>query len=222
MRDHYGMAVFDSIEEVMHPTHCALLVIDMQNDLVNTSGAYASAGEDVSLVRTVIDPIRRLIDMAHSAGVPVIYTMNETLPDGRSDSPAWAYWKNYSRPGLNGNYTIAGTWGVEIIPELAPEPQDSTVRKHRSDGFVGTDLDLILKAAGAKTVVTCGIVTNGCVESTARHAAFLDYHSVVVGDACASSSLELHEAALRLLGGRHDVVSVDTVEQLWGTAPQPK
>ena len=215
MRDHYGMAVFDTLDEVLNPGHSALLVIDMQNDLVSADGAYASAGEDYLAARSVIDPIRRLIAMAHTADAPVIYTMNTTLENGGSDSPAWAYFKSYSRPALNGTYTVEGTWGCEIIPELAPEPSDRIVRKHRSDAFVGTDLYLILRAAEVKTVVSCGIVTNGCVESTVRHAAFLDYYSVVVEDACASSSPELHTAALSLLRGRHDLVPVNLIEEIW-------
>lgn len=215
MRDHYGKVVFDSIDEVLDPSHCALLVIDMQNDLMSEQGAYASVGEDVAPMRAAISPIRALIESARESRVPIIYTMNVTLANGRSDSPAWAYFKNYSRPGLNGAYTIEGTWGAEIIPEVSPTALDLTVRKHRSDAFVGTDLEIMLRALGVKTVVTCGIVTNGCVESTARHAAFLDFCSVVVEDAVASSSHELHLAALTVLRARHDVVSTELVAKRW-------
>lgn len=215
MRTHHGQRVFETLDEVLAPDHSALVVVDMQNDLLSLDGAYASAGEDVDRVRGSISHVRRLIDIAHEAGVPVIYTMNTTLPDGRSDSPAWAYFKNYARPDLAGSYTIDGTWGWEIIPELTPTPDDVLIRKHRSDAFVGTDLDVVLRACQAKTVVTCGIVTNGCVESTVRHAAFLDYYSVLVEDACQSSSASLHEAALQLLRGRHDLVTVDIIQKKW-------
>lgn len=215
MRDHYGKLVFDSVDEVLDPRHCALIVIDMQNDLMSEQGAYASVGEDVTPMRGVIDPIRTLIEAARGSQVPIIYTMNVTLANGRSDSPAWAYFKNYSRPGLNGAYTIEGTWGAEIISEVRPAASDLIVRKHRSDAFVGTDLEIMLRALEVTTVVTCGIVTNGCVESTARHAAFLDFCSVVVEDAVASSSHELHEAALTVLRARHDVVPSGLVIKRW-------
>jgi nicotinamidase-related amidase len=216
MREINGMAVFETVEEILQPAHTALLVIDMQNDLLSDDGAYARRGEDASLVRAVIEPVRRLVEAAHDAGVLVIYTQNTTLPDGRSDSPAWSYFKSYSRPELAGQYTVDGTWGHEIIPELVLTPRDVVIRKHRSDAFVGTNLELVLRANGVLSVATAGIVTNGCVESTVRHAAFLDYYSVVVADACASTSQRLHDAAIELLRSRHDVVTADNVISIWG------
>ena len=218
MREMFGRSVFDTLEEVLDPAHTALLVIDMQNDLLREEGAYASRGEDASLVQAVIEPVGGLIEAARAAGVLVVYTQNTTLPGGLSDSPAWMYFKTYSRPELGGQYTMDGTWGHEIVSELAPVEGDVVVRKHRSDAFIATDLDLILRSHEIKSVVTVGIVTNGCVESTVRHAAFLDYYSVVVEDAVASTSQRLHEAALDLLRGRHDVVTAATVKGIWGAA----
>jgi nicotinamidase-related amidase len=218
MREMFGRSVFETIEEVLDPAHTALLVIDMQNDLLREEGAYASRGEDASLVQAVIEPVGGLIEAARAAGVLVVYTQNTTLPGGLSDSPAWMYFKTYSRPELGGQYTMDGTWGHEIVSELAPVEGDVVVRKHRSDAFIATDLDLILRSHEIKSVATVGIVTNGCVESTVRHAAFLDYYSVVVEDAVASTSQRLHEAALDLLRGRHDVVTAATVKGIWGAA----
>lgn len=215
MREVDGKQVFETLEEVLDPAHTALVVIDMQNDLLSDEGAYARNGEDPTLVRAVIDPIAQLAEAARSCGALVVYSQNTTLLDGRSDSPAWIYFKSYSRPDLAGQYTIDGTWGHEITPELTPQRGDVVIRKHRSDAFVATDLDLVLRSRLVQTVVTVGVVTNGCVESTVRHAAFLDYYSVVVEDACASTSPELHDAAMRLLRGRHDAVTTQMVLALW-------
>ncbi|GGK99027.1 cysteine hydrolase family protein [Nocardia jinanensis] len=201
--------------EVLAPSRCALLVIDMQNDFVDPGGAYARAGDDVAPARSVIEPIAGTIAAARAAGVPVLFAANTTLPDGRSDSPAWTYFKNFARPDLDGPYTVPGTWGWEIIAELAPAEDEDIVRKHRSNAFVGTDLDMLLRSRGVETLVSCGVVTNGCVEATVRHAAFLDYYSVLVRDACASSSPALHDAALQLLGARHDLVTAEDVQKIW-------
>ncbi len=211
----HGKEVFSDVAEVLEPAHCALLVIDMQNDLISENGAYARGGDDTAAVQAVVPTVAALVETARSSDVPVIYTQNTTLPDGRSDSSAWIYFKNYSRPSLASEYTVAGTWGHRIVDELAPQPGEVVVTKHRSDAFVGTDLDLVLRAAGVATVVTTGIVTNGCVESTVRHAAFLDYYSVLVEDACASNSENLQQAAVSLLRGRHDVVTTAVVTQCW-------
>jgi nicotinamidase-related amidase len=217
MRNVNGKLVFESLSEVLRPSHCALLVIDMQNDLLSPRGAYARGGnDDVLLVCATVPVVVGMVSAAREASVPVFFTQNTTLKNGSSDSPAWIYFKNYSRPALAGAYTVEGSWGHEIIDDLAPLEREVVVRKHRSDAFVGTDLDLLLRAAGVRTVVTAGIVTNGCVESTVRHAAFLDYYSVLVEDACASTSLPLHEAALTLLRARHDVVQSNVIKSIWG------
>ena len=62
-------------------------------------------------------------------------------------------------------YTIPGTWGQQLVDKLCPQPGDAKVDKHRSSAFVGTALDLILRSNGIRTVVVCGVITQGCVES---------------------------------------------------------
>lgn len=209
---------FTSLEEILAPAHTALLIIDMQNDLLHPDGAYARNGEDVSLTRAVVAPITTLVESARRTGALVVYTVNTTLPDGRSDSPAWSYFKNYSRPDLAGNYTIDGTWGHRIVAELAPRSDEPVVRKHRSDAFIATDLDLILRSNGIQTVVAAGVVTNGCVESSIRHAAFLDYYTAIAADCCASTSQRMHDLAIELLRARHDICSAKEISGIWEAA----
>ncbi len=216
---HTAQAFFTSLDEVLAPAHTALLVIDMQNDLLHPDGAYARIGEDISLTQGVLPAITALISAARPAGVLVAYTQNTTLPDGRSDSPAWNYFKRYSRPGLAGQYTVDGTWGHELVAELAPRSDEPVVRKHRSDAFIGTDLDLILRSNGVQTVVAAGVVTNGCVESSIRHAAFLDYYTAVAADACASTSKRMHDLAIELLQARHDVCNFEDIIRIWEGVP---
>jgi ureidoacrylate peracid hydrolase len=78
---------------------------------------------------------------------------------------------------------IYGTWGAEIIDELKPRAEDITIKKQRYDGFFGTNLDLTLRTLGIKYLFFIGTATNICVESTIRHAFFLDYFPILVSDA---------------------------------------
>lgn len=217
MYELHGMQVFDTLAEIAEPRHTALVVVDMQKDFLDPAGAYARNGDDVALTSAIVPTVVDLVHAAREAGVLVVFTLNTTLPEGRSDSPAWVYFKNHARPALRGDYTIAGSWGHELIDELRAEPSDLVILKHRSDAFVGTSLDNLLRANGIKTVVVCGIVTNGCVEATVRHAAFLDYYTVVAGDACASASQRLHDITIEFLSARHDVVAVDQLKEIWST-----
>ncbi|GAA2122619.1 isochorismatase family cysteine hydrolase [Nocardioides bigeumensis] len=215
MHEVHGKQVFDSLSEVVDPAHTALLIVDMQKDFLDPAGAYARNGDDVALTGAIVPVVVDLVRQAREAGVLVAFTLNTTLPDGLSDSPAWVYFKNHARPFLGGEYTLTGTWGHELVDELAAQPGDLQVLKHRSDAFVGTDLDNLLRANGVQTVVVAGIVTNGCVEATVRHAAFIDYYTVVAGDACASASQRLHDITLEFLSARHDVVTADQLKKIW-------
>jgi nicotinamidase-related amidase len=88
--------------------------------------------------------------------------------------------------------------------------------KHRFDAFQGTPLDLYLRNNGVRTVVITGVVTSGCVESTVRHAFFLDYHVVVPRDAVHESNSERHDTGLKSIGNSFaTIVDVNTLVNAW-------
>lgn len=84
---------------------------------------------------------------------------------------------------LNFDYALCvrGTFGAEVF-HLKPRPQDIIVTKQRYRSFIGTNLDLILRALSQKSLIFCGGATNICLESSVRHAFMLDYYCVVVSD----------------------------------------
>ena len=95
------------------------------------------------------------------------------------------------------------------------------VSKFRYDGFLGTNLEYLLRARDIRTVVVAGATTNVCVESTARAAHMRDFHLFVVRDCCASPEADLHVATLANIDryfGR--VVVAEDVETWWGRAPR--
>jgi ureidoacrylate peracid hydrolase len=212
-----GKPVFNSLEELLRPEHTAVLVVDMQNDVVGRDGAYARQG-DVSRCEAVVPRVAALVAMARAAGAKVVYTLNTTLPGGASDTPAWLYFKTRARPGIDPTYTLDGTWGQRLVDELEPRPGEPVVKKHRSDAFVGSNLDIVLRGLGVATVAVAGVVTHGCVEATIRHAAFADYYTALVEDCCAAEDRVMHEAALKVIGARHDLVRSERIAELWRTA----
>jgi nicotinamidase-related amidase len=110
---------------------------------------------------------------------------------------------------------VQDTWGGEILSEVAPAKTEIVVRKWRSNSFIGTNLDLVLRAHEIKTVVITGVVTQGCVESTAREASFRDYYVVVLEDCVATYDRDLHEASLKIMRTRVDVAPSDEVLRVW-------
>jgi nicotinamidase-related amidase len=84
--------------------------------------------------------------------------------------------------GRDSRTLVKGTWGTEILPELAPEETDIVVPKHRYSGFFETRLDAILRERGIDSLVFTGCTTSVCVDSTLRDAFYRDYRCLLLSD----------------------------------------
>ena len=80
--------------------------------------------------------------------------------------------------------------------KVRPAPDEAIITKHRYGAFESTDLDLVLRSKGIRTVIMTGVATNVCVETTARQAFLRDYYVVFLSDCTATFSAAQHEAAL--------------------------
>lgn len=213
MREVYGKLVCETLAEVVHPSRTALLVVDVQNDYCSPGGALDREGGDIAMTRAVVPNVSALVEAARRYGVKVVWLQQTWLPGGASDSPAWIYMKR--RNGIRAERCVEGTWGQQFVAGLEPRAGEPIVKKHRSSGFVGTNLDLILRSNRIETVVVIGVMTEGCVESTARDAAFSDYYVVLTPDCMASDVLAWHEASITTMSGRHDLVPWREIVRLW-------
>lgn len=212
--------VYTTLAELVDQRHTALIVVDMQNDFCKAGWAFDRLGIDLSMYPPMLPHLSRLLAGARSIGVPVIYIQMTVLPGRISESPAQIRFNMRLHLASHGAtqpllYTIEGTPGQEIIEELAPEPGDLVVRKYRSSGFWGTNLDMLLRSNGIETVIVTGCTTEGCVESTARDALFNDYYVVLPEDCVASDDPRQHEASLFLMRHRFDVVSSGDILSTW-------
>ncbi|OZB94964.1 cysteine hydrolase family protein [Paenibacillus sp. XY044] len=180
----------------LHPQETALIIIDMQNDFCHENGACGRAGiVNIPAFQACVKPIRDLIDQARDSGVPVIF-VQMTL-DAGTTSQAWTLQHTVSGNPLR--IVEKGSWGTELYG-IEPQAGDHVVEKHRYSAFIGTNLDLTLRSLGCKSVVLTGVLTNVCVESTARDAFMLDYNVTLIEDACAGSSLDAHRMTLSNIG----------------------
>jgi len=218
-----GKQVLTELDELVDPAHTALVVVDMQRDFVEPDGLFARLGIDVSMYAGARPRMAALLATARAAGVLVVHLQNTALPGRRSDSPAQLRFnlRMHRAARLTGpplRYTVPGTPGHELVADLAAAPDELVVRKYRSSGFWGTNLDLLLRSNGIRTVVMSGCTTEGCVDSTARDAMFSDYYVVVAEDAVASDDRDQHEAALLLMRHRFDLATVDQVAAVWDAA----
>jgi nicotinamidase-related amidase len=212
---------FGTWEEMVQPKHTALLVIDMQNDYFHPDGYYiAKLKLDLSMIHATAAPIQRALAAARQAGVQVIYSKHVILPGMVSDSPLWLsiHYNAGLRDLKQDFYTVAGTWGAEIIDELKPQPGDWVLEKMRSNVFIGTSLETLLRSNRIETLVIAGQVTNGCVENTARTARDLDYYTVLLKDGVASTSKVNHDATMTNLGKRLPCPSAEELAGVWSAS----
>ena len=204
-----------SLRDRIDPAHTAILLIDMQKDLVYDGFLCDQAGRDLTSTRSVIPTMKRLLKAASSSGTLVCHVGFWTLPEHGSDSGPWLAQRRrstYSSDVL----CIADTEGAEFIDELAPAPGELIIHKHRYSAFKGTDLDMTLRARGIKTVITTGVSTNVCVESTLRDAFETGYYVCIPSDATASWDMSLHAATLQTVTHRFGLVTTtDEIDSLW-------
>src|SRR6478672_8648420 len=161
------------------PARTALVVIDMQNDFVREGGGLL-----VPDAEATIPAIRVLLELARANGVRVVYSQ-DTHRDG---DPEWRIWPEHAREG---------SWGWEIVDELAPARGDVVLRKLRYDAFYGTPLDHLLRLWGITALLICGTVANICVHYTAASAALRWYDVVIPCDAISALDRFDLESSLR-------------------------
>lgn len=219
MREVAGKLVHDSLPEVVHPSHTAVVVVDMQNDYCHPKGVTAKSGKDTSLLNQIIPRQAKLLDAARKAGVKVVYLKNTVAPDLSTYGGGWLYSNVRKRPagpaGLPIRRTIDATFGHDIVQELTPKPEEYVVKKNRPTGFMHTNLDLLLRAHGVNSIVVTGCVTEGCVLATAQVGTFLDYYVTVVRDCVGSPNRPLHDAALAIMAASYDMPTAEELAVLW-------
>lgn len=175
----------------------AVVVIDMQNDFCHAEGWFAQKGVSVKPTRKPIPVIARLLPGWREAGGSVVW-LNWGIRADLANLSATVHFKGKrSRDGVGygeaspvdrGPALVRGAWGAQVVEELAVEPSDITVEKHRLSGFWDNELDSILRHRGISTLLFVGINTDRCVFSTLQDAAFIGYDCILLEDACSTSS----------------------------------
>jgi nicotinamidase-related amidase len=214
MQTIWGKKVYETLAELTDPSRTALVIVDVQNDFCHPDGYYGTTGRDLSAIAMVVPRVASLVEAARSAGVLVVWIQQTLLPNAKADSPSWL--RRRTRGTSPPEWTLEGSWGQKFMEPLHERLDEPIVIKHRSSAFVGTTLDLILRSNEIEGLVVCGVVTQGCVESTARDATFHDYYVVLVRDCVATIDKKLHEASMLCQSTRYDFANSEEVIELWG------
>ncbi|MFE3752690.1 cysteine hydrolase family protein [Nocardia tengchongensis] len=188
------------------PGTIALLVIDMQRDFLLPGGFGESLGNDVALLRTVIEPLSALLDTARAAGIPVIHTREGHLPDLSDCPPAKLLRGSPSQrigdPGRFGRILIRGEYGHDIIDELAPRDGEVVIDKPGKGAFFATELAEVLADNRIRTLLVTGVTTEVCVHTTVREANDRGFDCLVVSDCVGSYFPEFQRVGLAMIAAQ--------------------
>jgi gluconolactonase len=197
--------------DTIDPETSALVIQDMQNDVIIEGGAFADSGAPAHATsQNAVENVKGLAAACRTAGVPVIhiwYIVEDGSPGLKQNAPLFE--------GVKGaNALVRGSWGAAPADGLEPQPGDHVIEKMRMNGFYETRLDILLRGLGVENLIIAGAWTNMSIEHTARHAADAGYRAIVASDGTSTVNDEWQNAALNY--AMQNVASVATCAEIAG------
>jgi nicotinamidase-related amidase len=203
------------------PGRTALLIIDMQrawlepglrctqNPWPDDHYFYAETA------RHTIPNIQKLLATARRKGVEVIHVITQSLTaDGRECS---------SEHKLAPIHIPPGSPSAKPVAAVAPLDDEMVLTKTSWAVFSATNLDYLLQNMGLDCLILAGIMTDQCIDISAREGAELGYEVTCVSDSCAAPSAERHRNALKALSGLCSIADSNSVSwRLRSLPPSPR
>src|SRR6476659_9434721 len=204
----------------------ALVIIDMQRDFVEPGGFGETLGNDVSLLQSVVPPLKKVLDTARAVGLTVIHTREGHVPD-LSDCPPAKLNRGdptlrIGSPGPKGRILVRGEYGPDIIDDLAPAPGALVIDKPGKGSFHGTTFGTELAARGITSLVVTGVTTEVCVHTTVREANDRGYEALVLSDCVGSYFPEFQRVGLDMIAAQGGIFGwVTDSASLLAALPHP-
>ena len=188
----------------------ALVIIDMQRDFLEAGGFGESLGNDVSLLRAIVPTVQQLQTAFRAHGLRVIQTKEAHRAD-LLDCPSSKLNRGNAdlkigEAGPMGRILVAGEPGNDIIPELAPLPDELVITKPGKGAFYQTGLDDVLRSHNLTHLIFTGVTTEVCVQTTMREANDRGYECLLVEDATESYFPEFKQATLDMVRAQGGIV----------------
>ena len=199
-----GHEVLTSLEEKVAPGNAAILVIDMQNDFTQPGGFCDKLGIDISPMIELGHRLERFLNIAREQNIMIVHI--HAIYDKKYMSAPMheRLYRHKIDP-----YCQSGTDGVLPHPGLEPNSNEPIIIKHRFDAFYDTELDIVLKTAGIKSIIATGVATQACVDSTCRHAYFKGYYVVSPSNLTGGANRKQLEAVNQTMDQAFGITTTD-------------
>lgn len=169
-----------------NPTKSAFLLIDMEYGFLSPNSIHCIKG-----AMATIPACEKAIQIARRKQIPIFFIKRHYRADG-SDVECTRY-----ESWVKGGRSMGpGSWGAQEPEGLLPQPGDYTLIKPRYSAFFQTELDLILRRLGVRTVILAGTTTPNCIRTTCYDANALDYNVVVLSECTSSQTEQIQQANL--------------------------
>jgi nicotinamidase-related amidase len=211
-----GMPILTTLAEKVDPAHAAVIVVDMQKDFTGRGRFGDQLGLGLEPMDAMAERLGAFLEAARAAGTPIVHVMSRYDPEYMS-APMH---ERLHRLGLP-RYCLSGTEGIEHHDGFEPREGEPVVVKHRFDAFYDTDLDILLRARGIKTLILAGVAVHACVDSTARHAYFHGYYVVLGSDLAGGAPSEaVHQTTLDAIESFFGVTATGReIAEIWNASP---
>ena len=193
------MSQKDSLKQVASLNDCVIVVIDVQNDFCAAGGALHRLGSSLESIAEMLPTLAQFLDEVRRLGGKIIFTQHRYDPAQMSPTMVKRdrlLFEHDRQLVGDGGFPVPGSWGEEFYALIQPKPNEPVVVKHRYNTFSSPKFTELLNQYKTKTLILTGLLTNVCVETTARATDATDYYLIVVEDCVASDSPELHRLSL--------------------------
>jgi gluconolactonase len=177
----------------LDPSRCAMIIQDLQNDVMIDGGAFAESGApDHAREQNVVANVKALAETCRSKGIPVFhvwYIVEEGAPGLKLNAGLFQGVKDTGA-------LVRGSWGAAPAEGLEPKDGDFVIEKMRMNAWEGTRLEHLLKGLSRDTIIITGAWTNMSIEHTSRTGADKGYYMVVPEDGCSTMNADWHNASI--------------------------
>jgi biuret amidohydrolase len=181
MKQHHGLTIPSTLEDICDPKQMALLVYDMQVGICS----QIKAGD------VIVERAAQALATARAAGMRVVFTRHLSLPKawmGVTQYRTAMAWQRTDDPDAVKPWFLPDAPGFQIVTELAPTADEVVFDKLAMSALEGTPLAYALRDCGIVAIAIVGIALEIGIEPTARHATDLGFIPVIIADACGSGS----------------------------------